>query len=66
MSASAKVIAARLTPPQVNLLFYWPKGLFNGVTMRALQRRGLISGRTVTPLGLEVRRILANPTDGGK
>jgi hypothetical protein len=51
-------LAETLTEAQVNLLFYWPKGLFDEGTRRALARKGLIEGRTVTPRGLAVRQHL--------
>ena len=61
--AEAKRVGARLPEDQRNLLLYWPKGLFNEVTRRALARRGLIAGRTVTQLGRDViAALLADPS----
>lgn len=56
--SNAEQIAKGLTEPQVNLLFFWPKGLSSEGTRKSLAKKGLIDGRTVTPLGLAVRRIL--------
>lgn len=57
-------VAGKLTEAQVNLLFFWPKGLFDEGTRRALVRKLLIDGRTVTPLGLAVRDYLKEQSDG--
>ena len=53
-----KAIAAGLSEAQINLLFFWPKGLYDEGTRKALVRKVLIDGRTVTPLGLAVRKAL--------
>lgn len=51
-------LAKSLTETQTTLLFFWPKGWYDKGTHRALVRKGLIEGRTVTPLGLAVRQHL--------
>ena len=56
--SEAEAVAKGLTEAQQNLLFFWPKGLFDETTRRALVRKLLIDGRAVTPLGREVISIL--------
>ena len=56
--ADAAQIAASLSEAQRNLLFFWPKGLFDQRTYLALRRKGLVDSRAVTPLGEQVRAIL--------
>ena len=66
--ADAAQIAASLSEAQRNLLFYWPKGLFDQRTYLALRRKGLVDSGAVTPLGAQVRAILRaqsqEPSDG--
>ena len=61
VEGEAAVIAKGLSEAMVNLLFMWPKGLYDETTRKALARRGLIAGRTVTPLGIAVREHLTTP-----
>jgi hypothetical protein len=54
----AEKIAAGLTEAQINLLFYWPKGLFSTATYRALHSKGLIESRSVTAKGEAVKAVI--------
>jgi hypothetical protein len=56
--ATVAKVARSLSEAQVNLLFYWPKGLFEQCTYLTLMKKGLVRGREVLPLGLAVRQHL--------
>jgi len=56
-------IAAGLSESQINLLFFWPKELFDERTRLSLQRKKLIYGEAVTPLGKAVKAHLEAISD---